>query len=265
MITVNDLSVTRHHRTVLQAVTLSAQGPTLTGILGPNGAGKSTLLKALYRALELEAGAETVTGDITISGAALAGMSRRQIARELAVVNQHEPDHVGLRAIDVVALGRTPFRRGMSFGWDSSSLDDDTICRSALDRVDAGALAFRYFAELSGGEQQRVVIARAIAQQASHLLLDEPTNHLDIRHQFELLELVKQLQLTSVAVLHDLNHALHFCDDVVVLDDGVVVAAGPPSEVLTAELIASVWGVEVECIDTARGRRVVVLGPPTVA
>lgn len=261
MIELRGLGVDFDRHAVLHDIDLTARGRTVTGVLGPNGSGKSTLLAAMYRALEISGATVHLHGLLTVDGEPLAGLSRREIARRIAVVAQHEPDHLGLRAIDVVDLGRLPHRRGFGRGLGPAETDDVRRCEQALARVGAAHLAYRFYAELSGGEKQRVVVARALAQDTTHLLLDEPTNHLDLRHQFEVCELVAAAGRTTVMVLHDVNLALRHCDAVVVLDAGRIVAAGPPAQILTPELLQRVWGVRAELVATADGPRLAVLGP----
>lgn len=141
----------------------------------------------------------------------------------------------------MVLLGRSPHRST----FESYSSEDHRIAAAALTRVGARHLADRDYGRLSGGEKQRVLIARTLAQQADHLLLDEPTNHLDIRYQHEVLNLVRGIGVTTVVVLHDLNLATRYCDRLVLLDHGKVVSAGRPEEVLTPEVLEPVYGVAV--------------------
>lgn len=261
MIELRNLNVEFDRHAVLHDVDLTAAGRTITGILGPNGSGKSTLLAAMYRALELSGANVHVHGVLNVDGEPLDRLARREIARRIAVVAQHEPHHLGLRVIDVVELGLLPRSRRFAHGPGLSDADDRERCEQALDRVDARHLAYRFYADLSGGEKQRVVVARALAQDTTHLLLDEPTNHLDLRHQFDVCNLVVDAALTTVIVLHDVNLALRYCDAVVVLAEGRVVAAGPPPDVITPQVLDRVWHVQAERVSTAYGERIVVHGP----
>ncbi|WP_284250612.1 ABC transporter ATP-binding protein [Litorihabitans aurantiacus] len=236
-------------RAILDGVTLTAPSGGVTGVLGPNGSGKSSLLRALVGALRVDDGA------FLLAGEDLRAMSRRTRAQRLALVEQEAPTDVALTALDVVLLGRTPHRSR----WSADSGEDEALARAALERCGAAHLAGRDLARLSGGERQRVHLARALAQEPQVLLLDEPTNHLDVAAQLALLRLVAGLEVTSVLVLHDLNQALRWCDHVVVLADGRVVAAGEPEEVLTPATIARVYGVAAEVVRTADGRPVLVL------
>ncbi|MEV2211957.1 ABC transporter ATP-binding protein [Streptomyces sp. NPDC050997] len=230
---------------ILDGVSFTPIPGSVTGLLGPNGSGKSTLLRLL-------AGVLTPTsGVITLDGHPLRGFSRRAVARRLAVVEQQADTQTELTVLDVVRLGRVPHRRA----WTPVTPADEKAVRAALDRTDLTERADRLWHTLSGGERQRVQIARALAQEPRELLLDEPTNHLDIQHQLDLLTLVTELPVTTVIALHDLNLAAMYCDRLVVLNEGRVVAAGSPAEVLTEELIAQVYGVRAAVTPDAPGDR----------
>lgn len=238
MITGRGIRFAYDRATVLDAVDLAAGGEVV-GLVGPNGSGKSTLLKTLYGALGPQAGL------VTIDGTPVSELGPRATARQVAVVTQEAAGDLPFTVADIVLLGRTPhlgsFRR-------HSALDRQVVA-DAVERVGVGHLTDRVFADLSGGEKQRVLIARALAQQASHLLLDEPTNHLDVRYQHEILHLVGTFGTTAVVVLHDLNLAARYCDRLVLLDRGRVVATGTPSAVLTPEVIEPVYGIAVRRIE----------------
>ncbi|MFI6642680.1 ABC transporter ATP-binding protein [Streptomyces sp. NPDC050504] len=218
---------------VLDGVSLAPLPGTVTGLLGPNGSGKSTLLRLLAGVLAPDSGVVTLDGD------PLSAVGRRAVARRLAVVEQQADAQVDLTVADVVRLGRVPHRRA----WAPASAADEEAVASALERTGLAGRSRQPWRTLSGGERQRVQIARALAQEPRELLLDEPTNHLDIQHQLDLLALVKDLRLTTVVALHDLNLAAMYCHRVVVLKEGRVVAAGSPADVLTEELIADVYRV----------------------
>ncbi|MEW1721858.1 ABC transporter ATP-binding protein [Streptomyces sp. NPDC093109] len=220
-------------RLILDGVGLApAPGSTL-GLLGPNGSGKSTLLRILAGVLA------PASGVVTLDGRPLADVGRRAVARRIAVVEQQTDTQVELTVRDVVRLGRIPHRRA----WAAASAGDEAAVATALERTGLTGRADQSWHTLSGGERQRVQIARALAQDPRELLLDEPTNHLDIQHQLDLLNLVAALPVTTVIALHDLNLAAMYCDQIVVLRAGRVVAAGPPGDTLTEELIADVYGV----------------------
>lgn len=218
---------------VLRGVSLSVAPGEFVAVVGPNGSGKSSLLRCLYKAAIPE------TGRIRLGQEPLATLTPRAVAQRIAVLLQDPPADVGLPARDIVAMGRLPHRP-----WYRGSCPKDrAIVAQAMLRTNTHALAERPLASLSGGERQRVLLARALAQQPRLLILDEPTNHLDLRFQVGLLRLVRSLGISVVAALHDLNLAAMFADRLAVLDGGALVGAGPPQEVLTAELLADVFGV----------------------
>ncbi|MFB7631642.1 ABC transporter ATP-binding protein [Streptomyces sp. NPDC056149] len=223
-------------RTLVDAVSLRAGPGEVVGLVGPNGAGKSTLLRTCYRALRPS------SGRVLLDGTDIRHLPARQVARTLAAVLQEMPADFGLTARDVVAMGRAPYRRA----FQADGRDDTEAVGSALASLGVAELADRRFDRLSGGEKQRVLIARALAQQPSVMVLDEPTNHLDLRHQLDALRLVRALGVTAVIAVHDLNLAAAFCDRVCVLDQGRLLADGAPEAVLTEELIAEVYGVRTE-------------------
>jgi iron complex transport system ATP-binding protein len=209
------------------------------GLLGPNGSGKSTILKTIYR---VHRAAE---GSVLLDGIDLLDRPIRDVAKRVAVVAQESTVEFDFNVTEMVMVGRTPHKR--AFERDSES--DRSIVAAAIERVGCDDLAHRSFSTLSGGEKQRVLIARALAQGADHLVLDEPTNHLDIRYQLEVLELVAGLGVTVLAALHDLSLAALFCDDVYLLTDGRIVANGPPRTVLTSEIIRHAYGADVLVVD----------------
>ncbi|MEW2263240.1 ABC transporter ATP-binding protein [Streptomyces sp. NPDC047853] len=232
-------------RLVLDGVGLAPRPGSVTGLLGPNGSGKSTLLRLLSGVLA------PTCGVVTLDGRPLGDWGRRAVARRVAVVEQHADTLVELTVLDVVRLGRVPHRRA----WTPVTAADERAVRTALERTGLTDRADRPWHTLSGGERQRVQIARALAQEPRELLLDEPTNHLDVQHQLDLLALVAELPVTSVIALHDLNLAAMYCDQVVVLRQGRVVAAGTPGETLTESLIADVYGVRAAVTRPGPGDR----------
>ncbi|RZS36784.1 iron complex transport system ATP-binding protein [Herbihabitans rhizosphaerae] len=224
--------------TIVSDLSLRAEAGTVVGLVGPNGSGKTTTLRCVYRALRPSGGA------VRLGGEPLASMSTRDSARVLAAVTQDSELDFDFTVREVVAMARLPHQSA----FDRESLRDKEICAEALRRVDAGHLAERGVLSLSGGERQRVLIARALAQRPRVLVLDEPTNHLDIGHQHEVLSLVASTGLTVLTVLHDLNLAAAYCDQVHVLSDGRITASGPPSEVFTPELVGEVFGVRAHLV-----------------
>lgn len=244
---------TRGGALVVDGVSLRPAPGSTVGLLGPNGSGKSSLLRLLQGA------ARPDTGDVLLDGAPLRTRGRREVARAVAVVTQHAETDTDIVVRDVVRLGRTPHRPI----WGGSSPEDEAAIDGALARVGLADKADRLWHTLSGGERQRAQIARALAQEPRELLLDEPTNHLDIRHQLDILALVAALPVTSIIALHDLNLAATYCDHIVVLKRGAVVAGGHPDEVLTPDLIAEVYGVRARVLrDEAAERAMIVFEGP---
>jgi iron complex transport system ATP-binding protein len=233
MISASDVSVGYDDGLVVDGVGLHAGPGEVVGLIGPNGSGKTTFLRTLYAALRPRAGLVTVDDD------EVAALRGPELARRVAVVAQETPSDLPVTVADMVLLGRAPHRSALAaFG-----REDHRAVAVALTRVGARHLADRRYATLSGGEKQRVLVARTLAQRADHLLLDEPTNHLDIGYQHELLRMVGQLQVTTVVVLHDLNLAARYCTKLVMLDHGRVVAAGTPEDILTPDLLRRVYRI----------------------
>ncbi|WP_059008185.1 ABC transporter ATP-binding protein [Streptomyces specialis] len=218
---------------VVHGATFGVEPGQVAGLVGPNGSGKSTLLRSLYRVTR------PASGTVGVGGQDVWELPPRTVARQVAVMTQETTADFDLDVLDVVLLGRLPHHRG--FGGDSPH--DLALADRALARVGAAALAGRPFAGLSGGEKQRVLLARALVQESQVLVLDEPTNHLDISFQLELMRIIGELGLTTLAALHDLNLAAAHCDVVAVMKEGRVITHGPPDEVLTPELIGDVFGV----------------------
>ena len=225
-------------RKIVDKVLLDVQPGEFVGLLGPNGSGKSTLLRTIYRVLKPDAGLITLDGDDVWK------MSPRDAAQRTAVVAQERGSDFDFTVHEMVMLGRNPYKKL----FDQETRQDYALAEAALCQVNMLAFAKRDFRTLSGGEKQRVLVARALVQQANFLVLDEPTNHLDIRYQLEILTLVKELRVTSLAALHDLNLAAHYCDRIFLLKDGKVVASGTPEEVLRPDLIREVYQVDA-CVE----------------
>ncbi|MFF9405047.1 ABC transporter ATP-binding protein [Streptomyces anandii] len=238
-IDIEDLHVAYAGRTVVAGAHLVAAEGEITGLVGPNGSGKSTLLRTVYRHLKPTA------GRVLLAGTDLREMNPLQSARHVAALPQERGSDFELTVREVVAMGRTPYKRAFA-GEDAA--DRDIVARSLAD-VGMAAQAGRRFTALSGGERQRVLLARAFAQNPDVLVLDEPTNHLDVRHQVDLLALLRAQRRTTLVSLHDLNAAASVCDRLHVLHEGAVVASGPPRDVLTPALMAEVFGVRAAVVD----------------
>lgn len=220
--------------TIVQDLTVDCPSGTVVGLLGPNGCGKSTALKTVYRALTPTSGAVLLD-----ERPLLTALSAGQAAQHIAALAQDSSESFDFSVSQVVAMGRTPHQNA----WSRESLHDREVADTALRTVGMAALAERPFAALSGGEKQRVLLARALAQEPRVLVLDEPTNHLDVSTQLDLLELICGLGVTVLTALHDLNLAAAYCDSIYLLRDGVVVAHGSPEQVLTPDRVAAVFGV----------------------
>ena len=242
-ITTKDIQVGFHARQILKGISIESQDKELVGIIGPNGSGKSTLLKCIYRILKPDAGA------VYLDGEELHSMSVKSSARKMAVA-QHNYYNFDFTVREVVLMGRAPHKKTL----ERDNAKDYQIVDEALKTVQMETFADRTFSTLSGGEQQRVILARALAQQTPALILDEPTNHLDITHQIMLMELVKKLNVTVISAIHDLNIAAAYCDKIYVLKDGVLESYGTPQEVLTPELIRRIYKVEAEVVYDSLGK-----------
>ncbi|MFF5971461.1 ABC transporter ATP-binding protein [Streptomyces sp. NPDC012769] len=215
----------------------------VTALVGPNACGKSTALRALARLLKPAAGA------VHLDGQDIAGIASRELALQLSLLPQTPTAPEGITVRDLVARGRTPHQRW----WRQWSSADDAVVDRALDATGTTELAHRTLDALSGGQRQRVWIAMALAQDTPVLLLDEPTTYLDLAHQVDVLELVAELNRTDgrtvVMVLHELNMACRYADHLIAMRDGEVVAAGPPTEVVTSELVHDVFALRAAVIE----------------
>ncbi|MDR2293769.1 MAG: ABC transporter ATP-binding protein [Microbacterium sp.] len=223
-------------RTISRGLSVGVPGGSFTAIIGPNGCGKSTLLRAFARVLT------PIAGDILLDGAAIAGLRAKDLARRLGLLPQSSIAPDGIRVADLVARGRGPHQT-LFQQWRES---DESAVRDALEATRLTELSGVPVDELSGGQRQRVWIAMLLAQQTTTMLLDEPTTFLDIAHQYDLMELLRDLNeggKTIVAVLHDLNQAARYASNIVVMKDGDIVATGAPDEVLTAARVEDVFGM----------------------
>ncbi|GGV43149.1 ABC transporter ATP-binding protein [Streptomyces spectabilis] len=256
-LTARELTLAYEDRTVVHALDLAIPDGAVTVIVGPNACGKSTTLRALGRLLKPKGGAVLLDGD------ELAKLPTRRIAQRIGLLPQTPVAPEAITVADLVARGRQPHQRW----WQQWSDADERAVTEAMERTDVSALAERAVDELSGGQRQRVWIAMALAQETELLLLDEPTTYLDISHQVEVLDLVRQLNhdrgRTVAVVLHDLNQAARYADHLVAMKEGRVVAEGAPRDVVTAELVRDVFGLECVVVpDPVTGSPLVVPGTP---
>lgn len=245
-LSVENLSVQIEGKRLVDQVLFDLQPGEFVGLVGPNGSGKSSLLRAIYRVLKPETGRVVHLGDDVWK------LPARDAARRTAVVAQEQMGEFDFTVRELVLMGRTP-HKGLL---DGDSVADREIVERSLAEVSMTHCAMRNFLSLSGGEKQRVLVALALAQQAPFLVLDEPTNHLDIRHQLELLELIRRLKTTTLAALHDLTLAARYCDRLAMMHGGRLIAVGTPAEVLTADRIRDAYGVRAEISNTGGRTRI---------
>ncbi|KKB07370.1 ABC transporter ATP-binding protein [Devosia chinhatensis] len=249
---VEGLEITRSGRAILSRATFSAPSAAITGLIGPNGAGKSTLLGALLGLLP-------ASGSVRFDGQDLLAMPRRDRARLAALVEQSSFTEERLSVRDVVGLGRIPHQSALSLLEDGEGA---AIIDDALAQTDLLSFSSRRFDMLSGGEQQRVHLARALAQQPRLLMLDEPTSHLDISAQLQLFALLQRKArsgMTVIIALHDLNLALRFCDHLVLVSGGTIAASGSSQEILTPHWLESAYNVRARTVaDPITGRPILV-------
>ena len=241
------ISFSAGEKRIIDSISLDLKNNEFVGIIGPNGSGKSTFLKCLYRVLKPQ------SGTVLIDNKPLAKMSYKESARKTAVVAQQNNSAFDFRVLDMVLMGRGPFKGLMESYTDT----DIALATHNLEIVGMQEFVHENFSVLSGGEQQRVILARALTQTSRCLLLDEPTNHLDIKYQLQLLDIVKGQACTVCAVLHDLNLACKYCDKIAVIKDGKLFTYGTPKEVITEKFIKEVYEVDSNIVDF-NGRLVVI-------
>lgn len=223
-------------RDILNGIDLVLDAGERVGVIGPNGSGKSTFLRCLF------GWHVPRSGVVILDGTPLSEVDATERARCIAVLAQEPASGLGLTVGEVVALGRMPYQRR----WSGRSPADTAAIAVALEATGLTTWADRSFGPLSGGEKQRVLFARALAQEPTLLILDEPTNHLDIRHQLELLQVASDLGVTVIVTLHDLNLAARWCDRLCLLVDGRIRAVGTPGAVLDPDIVGDAYGVAVD-------------------
>jgi iron complex transport system ATP-binding protein len=242
MLKIEGLSVYYGERRVLNDVSLEVRSGEVVALIGPNGAGKSTLIRAVSGVIPVR------SGRIEVDHTDVTGLSFMRRARRISVVPQAASLPPAFTVWETVLLGRTPYLNFLG----QTSTADEALARRALEQVDMFQLRESRMDEISGGEQQRVLLARALAQDTPILLMDEPTAHLDLRHQIDLLKLItaqaRAKGLTVLAALHDLNLASLFADRIAIIENGQLCAAGNPAETLTPEILGSVYRVPVSVV-----------------
>jgi iron complex transport system ATP-binding protein len=228
---------------IVDRLSVDIAAGAVTAIVGPNACGKSTLLRGLARLLS------PAGGQVILDGTDIAGLKTKDVARRLGLLPQSSIAPEGITVADLVTRGRFPHQKLLR----QFSKADQQAVAEAMESTGVTALAGRPVDELSGGQRQRVWVAMVLAQQTPLILLDEPTTFLDIAHQIELLDLFAELNIeqgrTVVAVLHDLNHACRFADEIIAMKAGSIVAKGNPSAIITADLVEEVYGLRCQIID----------------
>ncbi|MCF6336021.1 MAG: ABC transporter ATP-binding protein [Spirochaetales bacterium] len=240
IIDINNLNWSYNGTKVLDNISLNIKPGTFTGILGPNGAGKTTLLKTILNLLQPD------RNSILISNDDIRNYSRNELAKIEAYVPQSSKNNFNFTVEQIVLMGRSPFLGR----FDRESNDDIGIADWAMKETGVFGLKNKYITTLSGGELQRTIIARALTQEPAILALDEPTSHLDIHHQINILSIVRSLakkkSLTIIAVLHDINHALEYCDNLFLLNHGKIVTHGSPEDVITPDIMKKIYNLNIQ-------------------
>ena len=234
MVEIKNLSYRTKDRIILDNISIKFPEKKFIGIIGPNGAGKSTLLKNIYGVLAPS------SGDIFINDKNIKKINRKERAKKIAVLSQEDREDFDFSIENIVEMGRYPYKSI----FENYSKKDRNIAIEMLKKVGMKDYIGRNFKNLSGGEKQRVLIARALVQDAPVLILDEPTNHLDIGYQLQLLHFIKHLDKSVIAALHDLNVAAIFCDYIYILKDGKLVDEGTPEKVLNRENLKNIFNIE---------------------
>ena len=259
LVSVAGLGFGYRNKSVLRGITFNVERGSLCGLLGPNASGKTTLLKCMNGILTPQEGA------VSVAGRMVAGLSRQEIARLMAVVPQQMNLVFSFTALQMVVMGRAARLGTLKL----PSGKDREEARDALEDLGVGSLADRPFNELSGGERQLVLLARALFQDTSILLLDEPTSHLDFRNQYRIMDVVSDITekkgLATIVTLHDPNLAGRYCSHLVMLKDGRLHREGSRQKVFERQTLEEVYGMEVVVEQTARGPAVVMPASRTVA
>ena len=221
---------------IVKDISIKVENKQFVGIIGPNGCGKSTLLKSIYKVIKPQ------KGTVFLGNKDVVRSSARIVSKDMGVVGQFNDLSFDFTVQEMVMMGRTPHKRLM----EGDNTKDYKIVADALAQVNLTEYEDRSYLTLSGGEKQRVILARAIAQKPKLLVLDEPTNHLDIKYQIQILSVVKSLNIGVLAALHDLPMAATYCDILYVIKDGSIIASGSPKDVLSKELVRQVYEIDCE-------------------
>lgn len=235
-INVKNISVNIGKKQILKNINISVKNKEFVGIIGPNGSGKSTLLKTIYRVIKPQ------KGDIFFDGKNIKEMPLKESAKKLAVVSQINDCSFDFKVCEIVLMGREPHKNFIQ----GNNKYDYEIMRDALDKVEMIEYENESFFNLSGGQKQRVILARALAQQGNAMVLDEPTNHLDMNYQLKFMQIIKKLNLTTIAAIHDMNLAAAYCDKLCAIKNGEIIFYGNVKEILTKENIKEIFDMDVE-------------------
>lgn len=247
MINIENLSYDIKGKKILENISFNACTNKFIGIIGANGSGKTTMLKHLYNAIV------PYKKTVYIKGIPLENYSQNDIAKNLSVMKQENNSDFDYRVIDIVLMGRLPYKKSLE---DYSREDHEKAMRN-LNKLGMRDFAQRKYNSLSGGEKQRVLIARALTQDTEIMILDEPTNHLDIYYQMFLMQILKQISMTVISVFHDLNFASKFCDEIYVLKAGKILVNGRPEEVINPNVIKEAFNMDSKIINDGKERIVV--------
>lgn len=229
-----DLEFSIEDKKIIDNIDLCVKENKIVGLIGPNGCGKSTFLKNIYRLYKPD------TGVVYLNGVNIQNLKNREIARNMSVVFQESNHQFDFTVKEIVLMGRYA-HKGLL---DANTKKDEELALDSLERVGLENFYNRSFLSLSGGEKQRVLIARALTQNANMIVLDEPTNHLDIKYQLQIMDIIKSLQITTLAAIHDFNIAANYCDYIYVMKNGKIKCFGIPEEILTEDMFKEVFGVK---------------------
>ena len=221
---------------ILKDISLEIGEGEFVGLVGPNGCGKSTLLKAIYRTYKPE------RDTVFVDGKDVCGLAAREMAKGIAVIAQENSVEFDLEVMDMVMYGRYSHRKFL----EGEKKEDREICLRFIREVGLEGYEHRSYLSLSGGEKQRVLLARALVQESRLIVLDEPTNHLDIRFQYQIMQTLKKQGITIFASIHDLNLAAMYCDRILLMEQGQIIRSGTPAEVITEENIERIFGVRAQ-------------------
>ena len=249
---VENITYSINSKLIVDGVSLGVEEGAFVGLVGPNGCGKSTLLKNIYKVYKPDSGA------VYIDGKDVSQLSNKETAREMSVMQQENNVEFDMTVFDMVMLGRYSHQKMFS----TNMVAEGKIVKDALEEVGLAGYEERSFLSLSGGEKQRTLVARALVQQADLIILDEPTNHLDIGYQYQIMNILKNQNLTVFSSIHDLNIASCYCDKIVLMRAGKIVDFGTPQEMFVPEKIKDLFGVDTEVnINAFTGRPNIVFIP----